>query len=482
MNKSRLASFWRILKWTMVISLPAFILLGVLALGGHLPMIDALIGAAVVFGLIVVLGFTVLQDFNKLIRYAEDLAEDPGTPAPKVKRSETARRLVGALTALQKSWAEGRTEATSLARSRAAILDTLPDPFLTIGKDRSVVSVNQAAKDVFGEQQTGRDLAAVIRDPHILDATDEALKTGRGGFAQFSTNRPVERSFGCMIGYLQGDHENDPVVLLQLHDMTEQVKMSRMRADFVANASHELRTPLSSLLGFIETLSGSAKDDEQARDAFLDIMHKQAAMMTRLIDDLLSLSRIELKEHARPTDAVDVGLIMQSTCELLGLKAKEQNTTLNIELDDDVPLAIGDTDEIGQVFQNLITNAIKYGGHNKPVDITIKKIDSGPPGVDAGPWVRISVCDHGEGIAREHLPRLTERFYRVDAARSRELGGTGLGLAIVKHITKRHRGHLIIDSTEGEGSVFTVYLPIADESQRQAQEQITETKQKATAA
>ena len=221
------------------------------------------------------------------------------------------------------------------------------------------------------------------------------------------------------------------------------------------------------MLGFVETLRGPAKDDTEAREKFLDIMFNQANLMTRLIDDLLSLSRIELTEHTRPTAAVDVALVMQSTRELLDVQAKEQNTVFNLEIADDVPLAIGDADELGQVFQNLLTNAVKYGGENKTVDVAIQAIESGPPGIDTGPWVSVAVRDHGDGIPREHIPRLTERFYRVDAARSRELGGTGLGLAIVKPITKRHRGHLLIDSTEGQGSVFTVYLPVALEAELQ---------------
>ena len=467
MIKSRLAPVGRVLAWTVIISLPAWVVVGTLAIVERIPAWEAVIAAVVIYGLTVALSFTLLRDFEKLIRYAEKLIEDPAAPPPRIEQSEAARRLATALTTLQTSWAERSNAATSSARTREAILDSLPDPFLLIDKNRVLTGANQAATEVFGKEISGGDLATVIRDPRVLDATDQALEAGVSGHTQFTVSRPVERSFGCMIAALPDSPDDGTAVLLQLHDMTEHVKMDRMRADFVANASHELRTPLSSLLGFVETLRGPANEDAEARDKFLDIMFKQANLMTRLIDDLLSLSRIELKEHARPTNAINVALVMQSTCELLDMQAKDQNTPLRMDIADDVPLIIGDYDELGQVFQNLITNAIKYGGGNKTVDIAIEEIETGPPGIDAGPWVSIAVRDHGDGIPREHIPRLTERFYRVDAARSRELGGTGLGLAIVKHITKRHRGHLLIDSTVGQGAVFTVYLPVASEAELQ---------------
>jgi len=473
-----LAPVWRVLTWTVFISLPSWIVIGVLAVIEEFPLQAAVIAGAVIYALIVALSYTMLSDFEKLIRYAEHLIEDPGAPPPRIERSKAAGRLSTALASLQKSWADRGDAVAALAMTRKAILDSLPDPLVLIDRSRMLTGGNKAAEDVFGKEIVNGDLATIIRDPQVLAATDQALEDGLGGYVQFSIAKPVERSFGCLIGVLPDSPDEGTAVLLQLHDMTELVKMDRMRADFVANASHELRTPLSSLLGFIETLRGPAKYDEGARDAFLDIMLKQANLMARLIEDLLSLSRIELREHAQPTEAVDVALTVKSTCELLTLEAKDQNTSLNIYTPDSLPFALGENDELGQVFQNLIVNAIKYGGENKPVDISVATRSEGPPGADAGPWLCVSVRDHGEGIAREHIPRLTERFYRVDTARSRELGGTGLGLAIVKHITKRHRGHLVIESTEGQGSVFTVYLPVAKDAEKPGLDQ----KPQATAA
>jgi two-component system phosphate regulon sensor histidine kinase PhoR len=244
-----------------------------------------------------------------------------------------------------------------------------------------------------------------------------------------------------------------------------------MRADFVANVSHELRTPLSAILGFTETLRGPARDDPVARDRFLGIMHAQSQRMTRLVRDLLSLSRIEESEHTLPTDRVDLARVIGSVADTLLLQAKTKGTAIELDLGTGLPPLTGDADQLAQVFQNLIDNAIKYSKSNGKVRVVARAAAAAPPRVAASSaagratdtrppgWISVSVADDGEGMPREHLPRLTERFYRVDAARSRQLGGTGLGLAIVKHILNRHRGALVIDSEVGHGSVFTVWLP-----------------------
>lgn len=457
----RIAPIRRVLGWTILISLSSWVVLSGLAITGRLPVWEAILAGAVVFALTVSLSFALLSDFEKLIRHAELLVDDPTAPPPKLNRSEAARRLATALATLQKSWEERRDAAEALAQSRTAILNSLKDPLLLIDKSREIVGANQAAEDIFGGDVLNRDLATVIRTPRILEAADRALAPGETSETTFSMTAPVERSFSCTTGALADTATEGAVVIMQLHDITESVKTDRMRADFVANASHELRTPLASVLGFIETLQGPAKEDPEARHAFLSIMFKQASLMARLIDDLLSLSRIELKEHTRPTERVAVPGLVRTACELLSAQAKAQNVSCDIVADDTLPDVLGDADELAQVFQNLILNAIKYGGQAERVEIEMKTAHKAS-GLSGGPWLVVTVRDFGEGIASEHIPRLTERFYRVDTARSREMGGTGLGLAIVKHITKRHRGHLIINSTVGEGSAFSVYLPVAN--------------------
>jgi len=226
-----------------------------------------------------------------------------------------------------------------------------------------------------------------------------------------------------------------------------------MRADFVANVSHELRTPLAAITGFIDTMQGPARDDPAARERFLGIMAEQADRMRRLVDDLLMLSRIEQHEHARPAGAVDLGRVLHGVRDLLQLKASARQVAVELAIEDGLPKAVGDHDELTIVFQNLVDNALKYARPATTVRVTAR-----PLGPD---YVAVAVSDEGDGIPAAHLPRLTERFYRVDNARSRALGGTGLGLAIVKHVVSRHRGRLDIQSTPGKGSVFTVTLPAA---------------------
>ncbi|HJQ55571.1 MAG TPA: ATP-binding protein, partial [Vineibacter sp.] len=247
--------------------------------------------------------------------------------------------------------------------------------------------------------------------------------------------------------------DDGSTVLVVLHDMTALRRAERMRADFVANASHELRTPLASLVGFVETLRGPARDDPEAQDRFLAIMGEQTGRMRRLVEDLLSLSRIEQREHEPPTGRVDVGPLLKSLVEMLEMKARPRDVVVNLDVAADLPVVTGDRDELAMAFQNLIDNAIKYTRPGTTVTIAALPADDG---------VQLIVRDQGEGIAAEHLPRLTERFYRVDTARSRQMGGTGLGLAIVKHVLNRHRGRLAVDSVVGDGSTFTVTVPTSD--------------------
>jgi two-component system phosphate regulon sensor histidine kinase PhoR len=232
-------------------------------------------------------------------------------------------------------------------------------------------------------------------------------------------------------------------------------QVEEMRADFVANASHELRTPLAALSGFIDTLRGAAQNDPAAQEKFLPIMQAQATRMARLIDDLLSLSRIELNAHRRPESPVDVVPLVRQVVDGLQTLARDRGVTISIDGPAGPQQVLGDRDELLRVFENLIENALKYGANGKRVDVTIARGEAS----DGTSELRVAVRDFGPGIAPEHLPRLTERFYRVDVVDSRAQGGTGLGLALVKHILNRHGGRLSIASTRGAGATFTAHLP-----------------------
>jgi two-component system phosphate regulon sensor histidine kinase PhoR len=277
---------------------------------------------------------------------------------------------------------------------------------------------------------------------------------------EFTLAAPVERQLRARFARIDHPSLDGAVAVVTLHDVTELKRAEQMRADFIANASHELKTPLATLTGFIETLRGPARDDAEARERFLAIMDGQATRMTRLVEDLLSLSRIELNEHVLPQGRVALAPLLQHLAEALELRAGERDMSIVLTLPADLPDVQGDRDELAQVFQNLLDNAIKYGRLGTEISVSATTAARRPASAGRGSaaFVAVAIKDRGDGIPREHLPRLTERFYRVDTARSREMGGTGLGLAIVKHIVNRHRGFLDIESTSGEGSVFTVSL------------------------
>ncbi|WP_137391649.1 phosphate regulon sensor histidine kinase PhoR [Rhodoligotrophos defluvii] len=339
--------------------------------------------------------------------------------------------------------------------------EAVPDPLLMLDGDGIVRFCNSHARELLELDPVGHHISIGIRAPAILEAIREVNATHKVRRVDYEVRVPVERHFETYIAPIElpfpagSGRRADGSVLVLMRDFTQAHQIERMRADFIANASHELRTPLASVLGFIETLQGAARNDPAARERFLELMRVQGTRMTRLIDDLLSLSRIEMNAHVPPTAEVNLEQTVRHVIDLLQPLAAEQNVSINItdSVTDHPVIVRGDRDELVQVFQNLIENAIKYGGSGKEVELTFAL---------AGAAVEVTVRDHGPGIPPEHIPRLTERFYRVSTQDSRARGGTGLGLAIVKHILNRHRGKLVIRSTLGEGSSFTVRLPLAN--------------------
>lgn len=325
-------------------------------------------------------------------------------------------------------------------------IESLRDAALVV-RGPMVESANAPARSLFGQRVVGSDLRLTVRHPVLLDALDAVLAGGPAQQREVGGLGGDNRAFRLRI---VPDGEGRSLVLLD--DVTDAKATERMRVDFVANASHELRTPLATLTGFIETLQGPAAEDEPARQRFLAIMAQEADRMRRLIDDLMSLSRIELDKFVRPTQSLDLKGIVAEVGRTLAMRLEADQRRLLIEEPDTLPRVIADRDQVLQVLHNLISNALKYGRTGTPIRVILGVTD------DA---VRLTVADEGEGIAPEHLPRLTERFYRVDSQRSRTLGGTGLGLAIVKHIVERHRGRLEIESKPGEGTRVSFTVPLA---------------------
>ena len=337
-----------------------------------------------------------------------------------------------------------------------AVVAGLPDPVVALDRDGRVLAVNDRARRLAPALRQGEPVALTLRMPELIEAIGRAAAEGEEQRVVYFERVPLDRWYETIVMPVKraAAATSPDFVLMTFHDLTPLRRVEEMRADFVANASHELRTPLAALLGFIETLQGSAREDSKARARFLAIMQEQARRMARLIDDLLSLSRIELNAHRRPDTPVDLAPIVRQVADGLETLARDRGVTVSID-NANAMSVLGDHDELVRVFENLVENALKYGAAGRRVDIKLGQGSS----AEGEPEAQVSVRDYGPGIAPEHLPRLTERFYRVDVTESRAQGGTGLGLALVKHILNRHRGRLTIESALGAGAVFTVHLP-----------------------
>jgi two-component system, OmpR family, phosphate regulon sensor histidine kinase PhoR len=343
----------------------------------------------------------------------------------------------------------------------SAVVAGMPDPAVLLDRAGRVIHLNAAAAQLAPALRRNELAQFALRSPEIITALREAIATTESRRATYLDHVPVDRWMELIITpvpvpTLFGG--TDKCMLMTFHDQTPLRRVEEMRADFVANASHELRTPLAALSGFIDTLQGPAKDDAKARERFLGIMHTQATRMARLIDDLLSLSRVELSAHVRPDTLVDLVPIIRQVADGLEPLARERQVTIDIDLPEAPVLIAGDREELLRLFENLIENALKYGASGGKVVVSLTTSAMSGEGV---PEVRVMVRDFGPGIAPEHLPRLTERFYRVDVGDSRAQGGTGLGLSLVKHIVNRHRGRLLIESVPKNGATFTACFPQA---------------------
>ncbi len=333
----------------------------------------------------------------------------------------------------------------------------LPEPAIILTSTGAVIAFNGKAAEAYEGLKADRHISAVIRHPNILDAVARCGPEEPYHTVTYSERVPLARRVAATVSWCSADGKrrpaSDPAILLFLKDLSEQERLDEMRRDFIAYASHELKTPLASLKGFIETLQGPARDDAAARDRFLRIMLQQAERMSRLIDNLLSLSRVEMRAHLRPQSPVDIADVLRHAAQSLEPLAKQSQVSLLVASPQGEAFVLGDRDELIQLFQNLIHNAIKYGKPGCEVRVSMVR-DMAP----AGARLSISVTDNGPGIAPRHLPRLTERFYRASEGAAAEKSGTGLGLAIVEQVVNRHRGELKITSELGKGSTFTVIL------------------------
>ena len=439
---------------------PGFAVLLVLVLTGALAIEIALPAALAIAGL---LWWPIRHHYHELARLANRL-NDMGTEADDDREPERLHinsplvtwRIAAALTDAASSWQHRFRQLSERHSSSESVIEHLPDPVIAIDSDCRIVRATSGANAVFDSNPVGSDLATVLRDPGVLEAADRVIRTGQAEQIDFIGGPRSDTALAARIVGLAVPAADGTKAVIAVSDVTAARRIERTRADFIANASHELRTPLSVLLGCIQTLRGAAREDAEARERFLAMMEDQAERMNRLVADLLSLSEIELSEHQAHSEAVALMPVIGQVCDALQFAARSRGISIETECALDAPSVIGERDELTQLFQNLIDNAIKYGGEGSCVRVSV-----GPGRLDDADAIVVAVSDQGEGIAEEHLPRLTERFYRIDTARSREMGGTGLGLAIVKHIISRHRGRLTIGSEHGTGSTFRVTLPAA---------------------
>lgn len=353
------------------------------------------------------------------------------------------------------SMSQKRESAIQLL-SGEMLAEQLPDPLIIFDARGTVLFANLASRDAFSQLAAGTSLYLFFRAPEMHALVQGVTSDSQPRMIDYAERVPLERWYKATALSLGGNHPREELFVLFFRDQTEARRIDRMRSDFIANASHELRTPLASLTGFIDTLRGPARNDAVARDNFLGIMQKQAERMARLIDDLLSLSRIEMKAHIAVRDRIDLVPLLNHVTDALAPLAADLGVTIDNRIGDGAVIVIGDRDELTQVFQNLLENACKYGQTGEKVILDLQRGDA------QGKGPGVVVQDFGPGIPAEHIPRLTERFYRVDVQTSRTHKGTGLGLAIVKHILTRHKARLSIQSQIGKGSVFTVQFPSQD--------------------
>jgi two-component system phosphate regulon sensor histidine kinase PhoR len=422
----------------------------------------ALLAAAVALLAALALALLWVRDLDVLAAALRQVgADEPAVRSAGEPLLPGMQRLGRAVERLARRVAARAALVEQLRRADGIVVERLPDPLIVLAADRSVRGANSAARTAFGA-----DMPAVLRHPDLRTAIDRAFASGVTETAEVTLPVPVPREVYAAVVPVDPPTADGGHAVVVLSDRTRERAVERTRADFVANVSHELRTPLASLIGFIETLRGPAADDPPAQQRFLGIMGEQAARMNRLIDDLLSLSRIELVEHQAPSGRVDLTTLLPRLAAGFEPRLTERSVSLDVRVPADAPAVVGDADQLAQVVQNLLDNAVKYGREGGTVRLELAVAQPGlspasTRGWPARPGVVVMVADQGAGIPRAHLPRLTERFYRVDTGRSRAAGGTGLGLAIVKHIVNRHRGQLLIESEEGAGTTVNVWLPQA---------------------
>ncbi len=426
------------------------------------------LGAVTLLNILIL--FPLTFELQQIKRYVTSLSTGGDFDEKMMTLSEKdAKDIVEAVNAMHRFWAQKTDRLEAQTISDTAVLDSLPDPIMVIDRAGNILGANLSARNTFGKNITNKNVENLFASNNFINAVSKVLnKESKSENLIFYLQKPQAQKLYAHIKQLPWLSKGKAVAVISIYDMTKAMKVEKMQSDFVANASHELRTPLAVISGVIETLQSSAKDDEQAREKFLAIMAEQADYMSALIENLLSLSKIELNQDQKPDEKVDVLDIAEDVAEALALRAAERHIKIKVDAQDNIPEITADTAQIRQLIQNLADNAIKYGLSDTEVGITLQNCEKIPTSksfkVAKGPAVAIAINNKGPKIAPENLARLTERFYRMQEHKDLNIKGTGLGLAIAKQIIIRHGGNLTVNSTICNGTTFTIYLPQKQEA------------------
>ena len=448
----------------LILSIPAAVVFIVLSLLKLLSPFSAVLSyTAIIFFNMIFLS-SISFELQRLKRYINDLTIGKYDQTVSLSEQE-AKDIADAVNSMHRFFTDKTDALEAKSMADMAVLDTLPDPIMMLDRSGNILGANLATRKLFGPKITEQNIEKILNVPTFIQAVSNVLKNkSESENLTFFMHEPLSKKLFAHINKLPAFSHARAFASVSLFDLTKTITMEKMQSDFVANASHELRTPLSVISGFIDTLQTTAKDDETAREQFLNIMAQQAAFMSDLIEDLLSLSKIEMQQNDLPKEKTDVSKIIDEVVSALTLKAQDKNMRIEVQKQPHLPKIIADSGQIKQLLQNLTDNAIKYGLLNSAVKIDIKTVQSIPPSksmnVADSKAVFISVNNKGPKISPTDLARLTERFFRLQEHKNQGIKGTGLGLAIAKRIIMRHRGNLTVSSTTLNGTTFSVYLPV----------------------
>ncbi|MBP5352825.1 MAG: PAS domain-containing protein [Alphaproteobacteria bacterium] len=450
----------------IVTSVPTAVLLAYLVINGQAEPWFAIVSYIITLLLTGVFLFPISSELFSLRRYIYELSNGQNVDLKNLNLSDQdTKKLADAINSFHRFWISKTDTLEARAMSDAAVFDTLPDPIIMIDSEGNITGANRSARDSLGEDIISKRIDALFPTNIFVASVEKILKNNSDSESLvFHTPDHNNQQLYAHITRLNDNSKGRAAAVISLYNISKAITLEKMQSDFVANASHELRTPLSVIAGFIETLQTSAHDDSEARDMFLGIMKEQTEYMSSLIEDLLSLSRLEMAQNQELKDKVDINEVVDDVVKALQFKAFNRSISVKISQINRLPKIVGDNQQIHQILQNIVDNAIKYAPENSEITIELKTVPEIPsrPGqnVAEGRAVSIAVNNKGLKIKKEDLARLTEKFYRMQIHKDMKIRGTGLGLTIAKQIVLHHRGNLTVTSTSYNGNTFTIYLPV----------------------